>query len=226
MATTEPYRKNTARYYGTPKKRVYLVRHGQVDSNVNDTVQTLDDALTEKGRKQAEILGKRFEHVQFDALIASDAKRARDTASAIADTTKHQVELSSLFRENRFPSSLFGFPRTDEKVVAFDRGWSAHVDDPHWHFEDEENFIEVKKRAQDALAFLSDHAGDTFVVVTHGNFIRFLMGAMLFGEGMTFTEWRAIFDHFATSNTGITVIELHGDSWWLRTWNDFAHLAE
>lgn len=222
----EPYRKNTKRYYGTPKKRVYLVRHGQVDSNVHDTVQSLEDALTEKGEKQAEILGKRFEHVHFGALVASDAKRAHDTASAIADITKHQVELSSLFRENRFPSSLIGLPRTDEKVSAFDRDWAGHTEDSTWHFEDEENFVEVKKRGVDALNFLANHSEDTIVVVTHGNFIRFLMGVMLFGETMTFTEWRAIFDHFATSNTGITVIELHDDSWWLRTWNDYAHLAE
>ena len=59
-----------------PSRFLYLVRHGDADS---------DGALTEAGRRQASAAGERLRNIRFSAIRHSPAERAEETAELIAD---------------------------------------------------------------------------------------------------------------------------------------------
>ena len=66
--------------------RFIFVRHGETEWNVTGRYQGQTDVpLSEKGRAQAEALGKRFADIHVDEVYSSPLKRAYDTARAIAE---------------------------------------------------------------------------------------------------------------------------------------------
>ena len=63
---------------GTPI--LYVFRHGQTTDNADFLYSGWRDVdLTEKGRKQAEVLSEKLKDKQIDMLISSDQKRAIET---------------------------------------------------------------------------------------------------------------------------------------------------
>jgi len=58
------------------EKHVYLVRHGQSDSNVDGVYRGRDAVLTDTGREQARIVAERIERIGVKALITSKFPRA------------------------------------------------------------------------------------------------------------------------------------------------------
>lgn len=207
-------------------KKIYIVRHGQTQYNVENKIQDLRDPLTEKGLAQAKALGERMRHVHFESVIASDALRAHSTADEIARASGHTVETNTLFRELPRPSSLHGIERTAPEAVKFYEAFAANQDNPDWRFEDEETFGEMRDRAIRALQFLAVRPEKTIVVVTHGNFKRALLGAILYGRELTSKDWRRMASVMSTSNTGVTLLEYAKNDWRVLTWNDHAHLAD
>lgn len=66
--------------------KVYLIRHGETEWNVQRRVQgALDSPLTENGIQQAKNAARRLAKVTFDAAFASPAPRAYRTAEIIAE---------------------------------------------------------------------------------------------------------------------------------------------
>ena len=67
------------------KTKIYLVRHGQSEGNLHDQfIGHTDIALTELGRRQAEMAAVYLESIHLDAIYSSDLQRAYDTACATA----------------------------------------------------------------------------------------------------------------------------------------------
>ena len=70
------------------KTRFYFIRHGETEWNTKGIYQGLTDIpLSEKGEKQAEYLGKRFQNkaLKVDAIYSSPLQRAVKTAESIAN---------------------------------------------------------------------------------------------------------------------------------------------
>lgn len=63
--------------------KVFIVRHGQVLHNVIKQYSTIDEDLTDVGIKQAEELKDKIKNVDFDIIICSPLKRAKQTAKII-----------------------------------------------------------------------------------------------------------------------------------------------
>lgn len=84
--------------------KIYLVRHGESIGNVNGIHQGQknDFPLSESGKRQAELLKKRFENIKIDAIYSSDLKRAKETAEFLADSKKISVILDLRLRERDF----------------------------------------------------------------------------------------------------------------------------
>ncbi len=80
--------------------RLWLVRHGQTDWNVQHRIQghTPTD-LNENGRQQAVRLADIFGRLPFQAVWSSDLPRARHTAEIIARKLSLAVETSPALRE-------------------------------------------------------------------------------------------------------------------------------
>lgn len=87
---------------------MYIVRHGETDWNVGQRMQGHSDiALNERGHNQAEVRAKSLQHIDFDAVYASDLKRAKKTAEIIVGTRDLKIVTSPLLRE-RFFGALEG----------------------------------------------------------------------------------------------------------------------
>ena len=205
-------------------KRVYFVRHGETVANQTKSHQNLSDPLTPEGERQALRVAERTTTLPIDLCIASDALRARQTAAAIEAELKMPFIYSSLFREWAVPSSLVGKSEHSEESIAYARLVREH--DDAWHYEDEENFVDIKRRAEEAFAFLLAQDADDILVVTHGQFLKFLMSSALLQDALTSSLWHRVGVCFKTSNTGITVVMHTGERWRLLTWNDHAHFGE
>ncbi|MDR1126195.1 MAG: histidine phosphatase family protein [Deltaproteobacteria bacterium] len=84
----------------TAKITIYIVRHGQTEFNIQNTVQGFSDSpLTEQGRAQAAKLGRGLKGVPFSAAFASDLGRQRDTARLILaeNDARQQPELAEVY---------------------------------------------------------------------------------------------------------------------------------
>ena len=75
--------------------RLFLVRHGQTQWNVDKRTQgSTDTNLTEKGIWQAEKVSIRLENENITKVYTSDLKRAYQTAREISERLK--IELKNL----------------------------------------------------------------------------------------------------------------------------------
>lgn len=63
---------------------IYLIRHGQSESNQAEVLGQKDSKLTEKGKKQARKRAKELSHIKFDGIYSSNFARANETAKIIA----------------------------------------------------------------------------------------------------------------------------------------------
>ena len=63
--------------------KIYLVRHGQCESNVIGRYNLSDEDINEVGIKQAENLREKIKNIDYDVVISSPLIRARHTAEII-----------------------------------------------------------------------------------------------------------------------------------------------
>ena len=210
-------------------KTVYLVRHGESEGNARKFFQGRDTPLTEKGLQQASILADRCKSIEFNLLISSSMVRAKQTAEAISKASGKSVALSELFIERMRPSELIGKPIGDPVAEILEVSWEKSLLQEGSKISDGENFAEIKSRAASALGYLERCEENKILVVTHGFFLRTLMGCIIFGQNMTGPELASLLHAFPTDNTGITVITNNSRSpisnWCVRTFNDHAHLG-
>lgn len=82
---------------------LYLVRHGETVDNVNQILQgQTGGALTPQGIRQAEEVKERMRHLDIDAFVSSDLKRAYDTCAIIAEPHDKKIETTLLLRERNW----------------------------------------------------------------------------------------------------------------------------
>ena len=79
---------------------IYLVRHGETVDNAQQIMQgQTHGCLNEKGREQARMVAERLAGEAFDAVVASDLRRAVQTAEIIAAPHGLSVVTTPLLRE-------------------------------------------------------------------------------------------------------------------------------
>jgi broad specificity phosphatase PhoE len=68
-------------------KKIYLVRHGQTDFNLQGIVQGsgVDSSLNDSGRRQAQAFFEEYRHVAFDKIYTSVLKRTIETVQPFLD---------------------------------------------------------------------------------------------------------------------------------------------
>ncbi len=209
-------------------KRIYLVRHGLSAGNLNKTHQNSETALTEKGREQAEFVGKRLKNLGIELVVSSSFSRARETAGIINQTLKQSIEFNDNLVEYRRPSIFHGKSYDESEAVKI----RQEIEDrwhENWQHSDEETFIDFRSRVIKAIEGLLELDQQKILVVTHGLTIRMILAVMAFGPEVSAHEFRKLFHFFMTENTGITICEHHQYQdgrfqWKLITANDHEHL--
>jgi 2,3-bisphosphoglycerate-dependent phosphoglycerate mutase len=207
-------------------KTIYLVRHGQTNANVTQTFQGPDEPLSEAGEKQAYRLAERLQHLDFAKIIASDYVRTCQTAEPIRQLVDVPFEASPLFREEKSPTAWLGKNEMDVDGQQFTNDLIEKSDDLSWRLEDAENTHDIYTRIEQSLEMLKNDPADSILVVSHGNFLKQLLGYVLLDGRGSLKEIASFKRTLKTTNTGITVIVFEKGRWRVLTWNDHAHFAE
>jgi broad specificity phosphatase PhoE len=207
-------------------KTVYFVRHGSTPLLEAESYQEHETPLSSRGRKQAETVAKRFKTIDLDVILSSEMRRAHETAEAISAVKGKPVEPLPIFNEVRRPSAIRGRRRDAPDVSRIFNEITDYFGRADVRHSDEENFFDLKERAEHALSFLEARPEERILVVTHGVFLKMLMTVMAFGEATTPDEFRGIDKFFFPGNTGVTKCTLREGRWRLITWSDDAHLGE
>lgn len=189
-----------------------LVRHGVTIANLARRVQGQSDwGLHEKGRRQAEALGRWIGPVDF--LYTSPLERARDTARIAFDLAAQPLddlmEINMGEWEGEYWEELAAAGRLDEHRAGRDspRGGSG------------ETWAELQRRAVRAINGLAvAHPGRRVAVTSHGGTIRaYVAGVLGFGYG----ELGRL---GALGNTSVSQITADGDRVTLTSYNVAGHL--
>jgi broad specificity phosphatase PhoE len=208
--------------------KVYFVRHGQTQGNVEQYAQGPEEPLNEAGMKQAERVAGRCTHLDFETIVVSDMVRAQQTATAIATATKKPLETSQLFREVSMADVFNGVDQR-ERALEVNQEMPQQVENDEWFAQlGMESYRAVQARVRDAIAFLRSRSEERLLVVTHGTFLKFLIGEFLIGETATMEQLHAFRSRLQLSNTGISVVEFEAERghWVVRQLNDISHFAE
>lgn len=156
---------------------VLLVRHGESDWNREGRVQGWAPVgLTDTGRAQARAVAESLADREVTALIASDLRRAQETAAVFGDTLDVPVTESAAWRERDW-GALQGLP-TDGLLDRFpELDLLVNGDAATVRPEGGESWRDVQTRVRDAFESLAERDG-TVVVVTHFAPILLVLGAV------------------------------------------------
>ncbi len=209
------------------EKHIYFVRHGQSEENRDRVYGGHRSPLTEEGNEQATAVAERIERIGVEALISSPFLRAFDTAKTIGGRVGLVHEQNELFGEWMEPSHFVGKHRDHPDAKDANEAILAATDNHDYRHTDEETFTELVTRATSAIRVLEDHSAERMCVVTHGGFLRVIIGVMTFGSEFTKKDFTHFLKHFYASNTGVTYTRNVDEEtgWQLITWNDQSHLG-
>src|SRR3989338_7015339 len=154
-------------------KIIYFVRHGETENNAKGIRQGPEGHLSAKGREQALETAKRFPKRKGrpQVIIASPYQRTEETAKIIAKELGMKIKYSDLLVERRNPSEIIGRKGQEKDVrLIVDRIDNSFHDD-NLRYSDEENFMDLKKRAHRLMRFIAGRGERRIIMVTHGLFL-------------------------------------------------------
>jgi alpha-ribazole phosphatase/probable phosphoglycerate mutase len=206
-------------------KTVYFVRHGSTEGNEQRAYQHVHTPLSALGRRQVELVARRFERIPVDLVITSDMERAAETGRCIAERNGFPMVLDPRFQEILRPAIIRGKDRDAPEVLEVMRFLAEHWTNARVKHSDEENFFDLKTRALKALDHLAERLERKVLVVTHGTFLCMLICCMMAGEEVS-PHWFDRVHHFLVlKNAALSVCEYDHGKWQLVRWNDHAHLG-
>lgn len=210
------------------KKLIYFVRHGESELNAEGVRQGPEGPLSEKGRAEALQTARRFPKHKGrpQVIISSPYERARETADIIAkELHMKKVYYSDLLKERKNPTEIVGRigEERDVKLIVDQIDKSFHSDD--LRYSDEENFIDLKKRAKKLLAYIKWRRHGRIIMVTHSIFLKMVVSYILKGETLTASEYNKLSFFNPINTAGMTIVQyiphwFKKDEWKLLTWND------
>jgi len=164
--------------------RLYFVRHGQSEANVQMVISNRDlpHPLTELGRRQAETLARSLADVPLAVIYSSPIVRAVETAQIVAAIKGLPVEIAAALRE---PDCGIMEGRGDEEA------WAEHDRVVHeWavqrnfdsHIEGGESFHDLRARFVPFVERVAAAHGDTdrnVLLITHGSLLYLMLPLVL-----------------------------------------------
>ncbi|WP_040789559.1 histidine phosphatase family protein [Nocardia paucivorans] len=208
-------------------RTLILLRHGQTEWNADDRMQgQVDTELTDLGRRQAKEAARELVTRKVIGIVASDLKRAYDTAMILAESTSLEVKRDERLRETHLgewqgmTSREFDAAHPGARVA-----WRM---DASYSPPGGETKLQVGARAlpvvRELYAERQDWPGATIILVAHGGLIAALTAALL---DLPPRSWPAL---GGLANASWVQLSSHGPSieqpgWRLDVWNAAAKVA-
>lgn len=202
--------------------KLYFVRHGQTDYNVQQIVQGggIDSDLNEIGRAQAEAFHETYKHLKFDAVYASTLKRTHQTLAPWQQKSGYEFTQEAGLRE--FGWGIHeGKKPTQAEAANFQQILQRWMNgDVHATVEQGETLHEAWQRAEPFMRELPQrHQGEQVLLCSHGRQLRILLCNLLQVE-------LSEMERFKHDNTGLTVVHWHPDGRReLLSLNDTSHIS-
>ncbi len=201
--------------------RLILVRHGQIEANVQSLWHgSTDSPLTETGRSQAAQVAAQLRARATSrgmvpvAVYASPLARTRHTAEAIAAALDLPMQVEHDLREYGIGELEGIHYRT---LMEEHRFFAKVQDDHHYAPPGGESLAAVERRMLDTLSRLeARHRGAEVVVVGHGAALGVALGSLFDGDPTRWTQ-------YGIRNCSVTELELHPAAR-LVSLDDVAHL--
>jgi broad specificity phosphatase PhoE len=183
---------------------VFMVRHGQTDSNALGLFHgSTDIPLNALGLHQARLVAERVSRIEHVlSLHSSPLQRALATAQAIAHNTGLKPRLHRGLAEMHFGEAEgLGLADISERYPELSARF-ADFSDHDVRFPGGESRREFHKRVRRTLdRIVTKHAGERLLIVAHGGVIGSAVSQIL-GENPN--DWR----RYAVDNCSVTHIEL------------------
>lgn len=143
---------------------IYLIRHGQCDSNVKYIYNYKDEDINQNGIEQAESLRDQIKNIDYDIVISSPLLRAKHTAE-IVNVKNKGIILDERIRE-REHGSLEGEPIDSIDKEDFYNYYSKEK------YGTSESFPDVVKRVNIFLCDLKNKDYNKVLIVSHNGISR------------------------------------------------------
>ena len=148
---------------------LWLVRHGQTDWNTEFRIQgSIDKPLNATGIEQAHALAQKLADTHFDAIYSSPARRAHQTASAIAQLLGLPIRTDDRLKE--ISLGLWEGLTWQQVQDRYPEMFAKRKSDPvHFAPEGAETYGDLARRmVQAANEIALSHPGKRVLVVSHG----------------------------------------------------------
>lgn len=192
--------------------QLYLIRHGRTIENEQGISQGHSlGTLSETGHTQIAHLAEHFKKIPIDTIISSDLERCKITAQAVEKVTGAPLLLNSLLRERSNGKWEGKFYHELEHTTE-------NTDFASRQAPNGESWNDVAKRARTFLQELDQYDGKTLALISHGGFIRTLIGQLI---GISVEN---SIKNLRTDNCGISIIEYTPEKSSLLLFNHTDHL--
>lgn len=203
------------------KTTIYLIRHGQTETNVtNKFVGHTDIALTELGKRQAQRTAEYLRDKHIDVFYSSDLQRAYYTAGTAAALYGKSVTTDPAFRE----MNMGRWEGLDQDTIMqqFPEEWNT------WktrlgeaHVQGGESTQSVMDRTFAALErIVQAHPGKTIAIASHGMALQCLCTAL---QGWS---RHRVTDLPIASNASVTTVEHENGRYTITDYAHDAHLGD
>jgi len=194
--------------------RVFLIRHGESESNAGLPSATADSApLTPRGRWQAEQVARVIAEAPA-LIVTSPFRRARQTAEPTVSRFPSAAWQVWPVQEFTYLGDLHGRSSTASEREPHVRAYWDQADPSRRHSDNSESFTDLLRRSSDCLSRLSAQQSGPIVVFTHGLFMRAVAWSLLTGISTPrpgdMRGFRRFADRYLIPNTGVIELRCAG----------------
>jgi probable phosphoglycerate mutase len=200
-------------------KKIYLIRHGQTDFNLQGIVQGsgVDSSLNETGRAQASAFYEAYKNMHFDKVYTSALKRTQETVSEFIKAGLPHESLEGL--------NEISWGTNEGKKITPEEDAYYHWMIQQWQNGNTSQRIEGGESPEDVVArqlpviskWTKAEEEKNILVCMHGRAIRILLCQLL-------NYPLKSMDMFEHSNLCLYLLENTGSMYAVRSYNDVTHL--
>lgn len=159
---------------------IYIVRHGETDSNVHGLFQGWsEDPLNENGVLLAEISGRNMRGIHFDCCISSPLQRAAKTAEIILKESGNPIPVTYDDRLKEINMGDWEHKSADYSMHEVDKRQLELFFNDTFQFSgcpNGENVYQVMQRTQAFLKELTEQDdGKSYLISTHAFALRAML---------------------------------------------------
>ena len=203
------------------------MRHGEGE-NSRIKWQTPTTPLSEKGKKQAQVLGNIPRFRDVDQILSSPWARAQETANIISQSLSKPLLALDNLHERQQSSKIYGLSLSTPLAEQYSKDCFANRDDWNWKWDQEEEpFVEVVRRVVEFKNYLiNSYSQKSVLVVSHDVFLRCLISSCILGGGQDEESFKKVFWSLNLDNAGISLLIYREEikNWKLWYANDYSHM--